>query len=82
MKTLLKIILLLLLTTPLYSQKEYNQWVVGFEYFIDFNTPDGEPIFSNDHTLVPRPYKRINKSRVVFYGYPYFFTRLIEVQMR
>lgn len=39
----------------LFSQKEYNQWVVGYKYFIDFNTPDGSPILSDLHTLVPSP---------------------------
>ncbi|MEZ4725198.1 MAG: T9SS type A sorting domain-containing protein [Candidatus Kapaibacterium sp.] len=55
MKTILKILLLLLLTTPLYSQKEYNQWVIGYKYFIDFNTPDGSPTLSDLHTLLPSP---------------------------
>ncbi|MEZ4724277.1 MAG: T9SS type A sorting domain-containing protein [Candidatus Kapaibacterium sp.] len=65
MKKLILTLFIIIISSPLYSQKEYNQWVVGFEYFIDFNTPDGEPIFSNDYTLVPRPYKIISKSNEV-----------------
>ena len=54
MKTLILTILITILSSPLYSQKEYNQWVVGFEYFIDFNTTDGEPILSNEFVTTHR----------------------------
>jgi len=66
MKTILKILtIFIFIPSMTYAQKEYNQWVLGFEYFMDFNTPDSEPIFSNDYTLVPRPYEIVNKPDAV-----------------
>ncbi len=43
MKTLLKILLLILLSSTLYSQREYHNWYFGDKSGITFNTPNEEP---------------------------------------
>lgn len=65
MKTLLKILLLLLPTTPLYSQNEYNEWVIGYNLGLSFNNPNKEAVVRNDFTLQEFEYDAITKSVMV-----------------
>lgn len=45
---MLKILLILLFTSNLYSQREYYNWYIGDSTAITFNTPNLEPKFLND----------------------------------
>lgn len=51
MKRLILTLVIILLTYPLFSQKEYNEWVIGYNIGLSFNNPNKELEIRYDYTL-------------------------------
>ncbi len=59
MKTILLLILIVILSSPIYSQKEYNEWVIGYNLGLSFNNPNKEVEVRTDFTLQEFDYDTI-----------------------
>ena len=59
MKRLILTLLIIILSSPLYSQKEYNEWVIGYNLGLSFNNPNKEVEVRNDFTLQEFEYDTI-----------------------